>query len=56
MEFGTLLYDLEKDPKQEHPIRDEEVEERLKVHMVQLMRENDAPKEQYVRLGLEAYL
>ena len=56
MEFGTLLYDLETDPSQEHPIQDEEIEERMQRNMVRLMRENDAPKEQYVRLGLEQYL
>lgn len=56
MEFGTLLYDLETDPSQEHPIQDAEIEERMQRNMVRLMRENDAPKEQYVRLGLEQYL
>lgn len=55
MDFGTLLYDLETDPKQEHPIRDEETEERMKINMVRLMKKNDAPAEQYVRLGLEEY-
>ncbi|MBT9776598.1 sulfatase-like hydrolase/transferase [Clostridium sp. MCC353] len=53
LEFGTLLYDLEEDPMQEHPIKDEEVEKRMKINMVQLMMENDAPEEQYIRIGLE---
>lgn len=53
LEFGTLLYDLEEDPAQEHPIQDAEVEERMKKHMALLMKENDAPMEQYTRLGLE---
>ena len=53
LEFGTLLYDLEEDPAQEHPIQDAEVEERMKKHMALLMKENDAPMEQYTRLGLD---
>lgn len=56
MEFGTLLYDLEEDPKQEHPIHDPEIEERMIRNMVCLMKKNEAPEEQYVRLGLEAYV
>lgn len=56
MEFGTLLYDLKEDPKQEHPLHDPVIEERMIKNMVRLMKENDAPKEQYVRLGLEEYV
>lgn len=52
MEYGTMLFDLEQDPKQEHPIRDDAVEARMKMNMVRLMEENDTPAEQYVRLGL----
>lgn len=52
--LGTVLYDLEKDPKQQHPINDSKVESRMIQNMVQLMKENDAPKEQYQRLGLTA--
>ncbi|MDA1137460.1 MAG: sulfatase [Planctomycetota bacterium] len=51
--FGTLLFDLENDPGQENPIQDEEVEARLCREMVRLMKENDAPSEQYERMGLE---
>ena len=50
--FGTLLFDLEKDPKQEHPIEDPDVEEMMIQHMIRLMRANDAPPEQFERLGL----
>ncbi len=50
--FGTLLYDLEADPKQEHPLQDADVKSRMQAHLVRLMRENDAPAEQYIRLGL----
>ncbi|NQU42417.1 sulfatase-like hydrolase/transferase [bacterium] len=51
-EFGTLLYDLETDPKQENPIDNPEVEEQMIAHLVRLMKENDAPPEQFQRLGL----
>lgn len=51
-QYGDLLFDLQKDPRQEHPLRDEEQEKRMKALMIQLMEENDAPKEQYERLGL----
>jgi arylsulfatase A-like enzyme len=48
----TVLYDLEADPRQEHPLHDLEVEARMVAHLVRLMQENDAPEEQYTRLGL----
>jgi len=51
-DFGTLLYDLSVDPKQEHPIKDQTTEERIIRLMTKLMKENDAPVEQYERLGL----
>jgi arylsulfatase A-like enzyme len=49
---GTRLYDLESDPEQKTPIEDEAAEERMKALLIKLMKENDAPPEQYVRLGL----
>lgn len=52
-EFGTMLFDLENDPYQQNPIHDEQVEKRMIDYMVQLMKENDAPPEQYERLGLD---
>jgi len=51
-EYGTLLYDLDTDPKQENPLEDEVIEARMVDLMVKLMKQNDAPPEQYVRLGL----
>jgi hypothetical protein len=48
----TLLWDLEADPCQGAPIRDEAVERRMQERMIELMRECDAPPEQYRRLGL----
>ena len=50
--FPTALYDLEDDPDQERPINSPKVEERMKGHISRLMRENDAPEEQFERLGL----
>jgi arylsulfatase A-like enzyme len=51
--LNTMLFDLETDPAQEHPLDDADAEARMIAHLVRLMAENDAPTEQYVRLGLE---
>lgn len=49
---GTVLYDLEQDPDQVNPVSNPEEERRMIEGMIRLMKENDAPKEQFVRLGL----
>ncbi|QHW33469.1 sulfatase [Paenibacillus rhizovicinus] len=49
---GTLLFDLERDPKQQSPIEDIAVEARMIRLMAGLMRDNDAPKEQFERMGI----
>lgn len=49
---GNLLFDLQSDPRQCHPIRDEELEKIMIKQMIKLMRENDAPPEQFERLGI----
>jgi hypothetical protein len=51
-DFGTLLYDVENDPSQTTPLRDAVVERRMIGFLKQLMEDNEAPPEQYVRLGL----
>ena len=51
--FGTQLYDLEADPGQQLPLHDPEVEGRMIAQLVRLMRESEAPAEQYRRLGLD---
>ncbi len=51
-EYGTLLYDIERDYAQEHPIRDEAVERRMIEALRREMERADAPAEQYERLGL----
>ena len=50
-----LLFDLQADPQQNEPIADPPAEllGRLQAQMVRLMNENDCPKEQFERLGLE---
>lgn len=51
--FGHLLFDLRDDPQQLHPIHDEAIEARMINLLIRLMKENDAPAEQYRRLGLD---
>ena len=51
-QFGTLLFDLETDPHQENPLRDPVIEQMMINHMLRLMKANDAPPEQFERLGL----
>ena len=50
--FGNLLYDLDNDPFQVNPIDNPAEQARLICHMRRIMHENDAPEEQYARLGL----
>lgn len=51
-EWGSMLFDIEKDPEQLNPVNEPDVERRLINEMIELMRQNDAPKSQYIRLGL----
>lgn len=51
-EFGSLLFDLKRDPEQVAPIEDGEIRERLKKLMKDLMLQNQAPREQFERIGL----
>ena len=50
--FGTMLFDLVSDPAQEYPILNDEVELRMCRLLVAWMHWNDAPLEQFERLGL----
>ena len=52
----NTLYDVVTDPKQEHPIQNAEIENRMIQLIIKLMQANDSPSEQYVRLGLAEYL
>lgn len=50
--FGSLLFDLQTDPGQREPLRDDDLELRMAGLLVDLMRRSDAPAEQFERLGL----
>jgi arylsulfatase A-like enzyme len=53
-QYGDLLFDLSEDPNQERPIRDNpSLLKEMRDCLVSLMKENDAPPEQYERLGLQ---
>lgn len=49
---GSLLYDLQQDPSQKVPIQNDAIELRLLTQMQQMMRANEAPAEQYERIGI----
>jgi hypothetical protein len=48
----TMLYNVEDDPGEILPIEEEKTEIRLADAMAELMRKNDAPAEQFLRMGL----
>jgi hypothetical protein len=50
--YGDLLFDLEVDSSQETALVDLEVEATMIDHIARLMREHDAPAEQYERIGI----
>lgn len=50
--YGSRLYDLEQDPQQTNPLRCKPVELKLLHDMRDLMRKNEAPSEQFMRLGI----
>ncbi len=52
-EFGHLLFDNKNDRGQEKPIEDAEVEKMMIEHLRREMKANDAPPEQFIRLGLD---
>jgi hypothetical protein len=47
-----FLFNFKEDPGQEHPIEDPALKESMCRMMAELMKENDAPEDQFVRLGL----
>jgi len=51
--FGNLLYNVKDDLYQQNPINNMQLEKEMINNMIKLMKENDAPKEQYERLGLQ---
>tara|TARA_B100000029_G_scaffold505622_1_gene586614 strand:- start:21 stop:1484 length:1464 start_codon:yes stop_codon:yes gene_type:complete len=52
-DFTTRLYDLDNDPSQETPIIEPKIEKRMIDMLVNLLEVNDAPTDQYQRLGFK---
>lgn len=50
--YGSLLFDLLSDPHQENPIVNHDIEKVMINHIIDLMKANDAPIEQYERLNI----
>lgn len=51
-QYGSKLFDVQEDPEQKRELEDDDVELAMIKKMATLMRENDAPLEQYERLGI----
>ena len=51
-DLGTRLFDLQNDPQQENPLSDPNIEAMMQRRMVELMKNNHTPPEQFERLGL----
>lgn len=49
----NMLFDLQLDPDQEHPIHDETLEKEMCRKLAEAMKMYDSPEEQFTRLGLE---
>ena len=49
----TVIYNLEKDPEQNHPFRDQEIEIRMTSLLKDLMIKNEAPPEAFARLKID---
>lgn len=52
--YPTQLFCLTRDPQQLHPVQDAAQERRMALLMQALMRANDCPSEQFVRMGFAA--
>lgn len=50
---GSALYDLCTDYAQQHPLEDPVLERSMRKKLSRAMRLHDAPKDQFIRLGLE---
>lgn len=51
----NMLFDIQEDPLQEHPIHDEALERNLCEKLVSEMERHDSPEEQFERLGLTPF-
>ncbi len=52
--YGTRLYDVQKDPREKERLDDPALEARMAQLLADELKKADAPAEQYVRLGLPA--
>lgn len=50
--FGDMLFDLQSDPDMNEPVKNNEVELRMRKIIARVLRENDAPEELYEKYGL----
>lgn len=50
--MGHLLFDMSKDPKQERPLNNPEIEEQMVQKLKEKMHEIEAPLSEFIRLGL----
>ncbi len=51
--YTNMLFDLHADPGQKNPLQEQRIEARMIKLMIDLMKENDSPEEQYERVGLQ---
>lgn len=51
--LGNYLFDIVKDPNQEHPLHDEAIEKIMIEKLTKLLKKIEAPKEEFIRLGLK---
>ncbi|WP_198524773.1 hypothetical protein [Paenibacillus phocaensis] len=49
--MNLTLFDLQQDPQQQYPIQDKDLEQKMIRLLKRNMEANEAPPEQYVRLG-----
>lgn len=52
-EAGDLLFDMEKDPGQNHPFRSPVIEKQMEQYLTEWMKQMDAPEELYAHYGME---
>lgn len=50
---GTQLFDLQSDPGQMSPLSDPAIEQRLRQGIADVLRAHDAPRELFLRYGLD---
>lgn len=51
-DYPTMLFCLDRDPRELQTIEDQEREQAMTKLMVKMMKDNDCPEEQFIRMGL----